>query len=401
MINFSMIARLSLVKDSDKLKGYEVQDYDSGWQNTTVRFNAIAGDNRFLMQVRGGKWKDDSGDLYLIDTDGEKFQIPFSERKESDNIERTAQWRRRILDLDYGRRRNVLRSMLNGDDYDEAVATKYGLKQDDENLEGKLEKSVQKRHEYLSDYDFARDLYALLKSEKTKDKKFRIIGEVEFQYSDKTKRWYKTYVPHKIYLVDSDNEYSSKANVILLFDQNSLDDSGEDDINKAIINGYVTQYDNQEKVNKFVPYQVVLLKPEMKDEKELKFYEVRKKRFMVDEDDTAEVRQLGIVVDLIDGAQRRQLSLEELPEEVQEAVLMGDISERDALAQYGGIGYGDRITENRFAGLMRGYAAGSQETEYKSEDFLNKPKNASKKADDDIDVSEDDTDFGSLFDDID
>lgn len=401
MINFSMIARLSLVKDSDKLKGYEVQDYDSGWQNTTVRFNAIAGDNRFLMQVRGGKWKDDSGDLYLIDTDGEKFQIPFSERKESASIEKTAQWRRRILDLDYGRRRNVLRSMVEGDDYDEKIATKYGLKQDDEDLEEKLEKSVQKRHEYLADYDFARDLYALLKSEKMKDKKFRIIGEVEFQYSDRTKRWYKTYVPHKIYLVDSDNEYSSKANVILLFDQNSLDDSGEDDINKAIINGYVTQYDNQEKVNKFVPYQVVLLKPEMKDEKELKFYEVRKKRFMVDEDDTAEVRQLGIVVDLIDGAQRRQLSLEELPEEVQEAVLMGDISERDALAQYGGIGYGDRISENRFAGLMRGYAAGSQETEYKSEDFLDKPKNASKKADDDIDVSEDDTDFGSLFDDID
>lgn len=401
-IRFEMVAKLNLVKDSENFHCYEEQEFVSGWQSRTVRLNAIAGDNRFLLQARGGKWKDnDGGTLYLFDTDGKAFQIPFTDRKLSENIEKTANWRKRVIDLDYRDRRMTLRSMVEGESYDPAIAKKYGLSKESEEIEldELLKQSNNKRHEYLSDWDFVSDLYKLLQSDKIKDKKFFIQGEVEFQYSENKKTWYKTYVPHKIYLAHPEEDYRSKANVVLLFDSNALDEGGEDDFGKAFVNGYVTQYDNQTKSNKFVPYPIVILKPESDDAKENKYYQIRKNRFEIEEDDQVEVYQMGVVVDLIDGAQRKGLSVEELPEEVQEAILMGDISERDALSQYGGQTYGDRITESRFAGLMRGYATGKQETEYRSEDFLNKPKKANKQ--EGVELEEDDEDFGNLFDDVD
>ena len=59
-VNFEIVATLKAIKDKDNFHPYEVKDFDSGWQNVKYRFNAISGTNRFMLEIGGGKWKDDS-----------------------------------------------------------------------------------------------------------------------------------------------------------------------------------------------------------------------------------------------------------------------------------------------------------------------------------------------------
>lgn len=395
---FEMVCRVNKVKDGAKIRGWEVADYQSGWTNHTLHFNAIAGDNRFLLRMRGGKWKNGSGDIYLIDKNGDDFKIPFEERLQKKYLNQTAEWRKRVVDLEQTGKRSHMKYLLDHDD-DEAIEQEFG---DRESLQKMYDESLKKRHEFLSDYDFVDFFHKVIEKEEYKNSVWLIRGEIEFTYSANKGRFYKTYVPQRIYLANSDAEFKSEAQVTLLFDKDSLDDSGEDDIGKSVINGFVSFYDNQSKGRMFAPYQLMLYAPtDSTDSKQGKAYKIRKNRFIVDENDDTEVYELGVTVKLIDGAQRTSLKVEDLPEDVQEAILIGDISERDALAQYGNVAYGDRITENRFAGLMRGYANGRKETLYKSDEVrTGKP---TTEAEDEVvveDATEDEEDYGSLFDDI-
>ena len=57
--------------------------------------------------------------------------------------------------------------------------------------------------------------------------------------------------------------------------------------------------------------------------------------------------------------------------------------------------YGDRITENRFKKLGRGYAAGAQDTVYNSEDLVVKPLGSDKE--ESVDLFAEDDDDMDLF----
>ena len=60
-VQFTMVGKLSLPKETDKFKNYEEKEYTSGWVNKTLKFNLLSNDNRFMLQSKGGFMKNGKG----------------------------------------------------------------------------------------------------------------------------------------------------------------------------------------------------------------------------------------------------------------------------------------------------------------------------------------------------
>lgn len=406
-IQFTMIGKLGIRKETDRFKPYEEVEYKSGWINRTLRFNVVSGSNNFLLQAKGGTFKDGHGDLFLwskdhINAEGEKvkgssFVVPFKDRLDPNKVAETAEWKKFVIDLEKSGRRWALEQTLNrfkeGNEISEDELKELDVDKA-ENLEKELEKSKKKRKEFLSQWDYAEYLYKVISSDKFKNKKFVIRGNYEKQYSEEQQRWYSNYVPTRIYLADDDIEESATCNVILLFGADALDSDSVEDNGKYYVNGFTFEYDSARKENIPAPYTVIILDDKEKDKKIKKiisFFEVE------DED---EVKELGITVDLINGSPMNAIQLEDLTEEQQENIELGLTTLEDVRRELGGTIAGERVVESRFKGLSKGYSSGAKDTAYKAENLLIKPlgsKNAFEEEDEEDDNIFDNDDDDELF----
>lgn len=377
MINFEMTGKLMLVKDTDKFKAYEEREFNSGWINRTLNVNCISGDNRFGLRVQGGKFKDEHNDIYVFSKSGvddngktvkgEGFTIPFKERLTHKRLPEVANWKLMVIDLEEPNLRwkleNAVEKSKEGYEFSEDELAELGVKSADE-LAATLEKSKKKRKEYISEWDYAELIYKALKSDKYKDRLFNIRGTLEMEYSEKTGKWYSHYVPTRIYLAAKDAEPVATASPELFYGSDALDGESVEETGKYFVNAYVQMYDSSKKVNVFAPYSIVI---DANDNER----KVKKIVDMFTVDDEDEVKQLGVTVDLLDGAQRNEIKLEDLDEELQEDIECGLVDLEDVIREMGGQVYGERITENRFKKLSRGYSGGCQETAYTVDNLHN------------------------------
>jgi hypothetical protein len=234
----------------------------------------------------------------------------------------------------------------------------------------------------------------VLSSDIYKDRKFKISGNYEMQYSEGNNRFYASYIPQRIYLAANDAEETATATTTLFYNHESLVNAKAEK-NKYYVNGYVQVYDNARKANIFAPYTIVI--PGAKDgsELEVKREKIQVKRFTVDNEDT--VYEYGVVLNLLDGAQKTEIDESMLTEEQLDSLLLGEITMDDIRRELGVV-YGDRVTENVFVKPARGYSKGREETAYTSDDLTIKPlanknENAFQVAeseDEDVDLFDDD-----------
>ena len=303
MISFEMVGKLSLPKETDSFKNYEEKEYASSWINKTLKFNVISGDNRFMLQSKAGYFKDMHNDIFVFSKDsvtdsgqrvkGEAFRIPFKERLTHPRLEEVANYRKFVIDLEVPNFRrelmNAVEKVKDGGELTEEEVSKFGAS-DVKGLEAALEKSKNKRKEFISEYDFIDMLRKVLASDKYKNKKFRVSGTYDIQYSDANNRFYSNYVPNRIYLADDNAEETATASTVLFFDHTSLV-SAKEEKNKYYVNGWVQVYDNNRKENIFAPYGIVI--PGAKDDSELevKREKAQVKRFTVYEEDTQAYEQ--------------------------------------------------------------------------------------------------------------
>lgn len=383
-IPFELVGKLTISKDSEKFKAYEEKSFDSGWQKRSLKVNAVCGDNRHLLSVDGGCFKDGHGDVYLFSKSsvdesgkkikGESFTIPFKDRFTSAKLAEVAEFKKFIVDLESPNRRYLLQNlsdkMREGKSATDEELKAVGLESESEVTEA-LEKSKKKRREFITEWDYVEFIKKLIDSGKYSDKKFKIIGNLEYTYSDKNQRFYSNLIPTRIYLAKDDEEEVSNATIELLYNKDSLDDGSIEDKGKYYINGYVLEYDRQRKENIPCPMTVVLpVASEDADDKIKKAKKLYVKQFMV-EDDTW--KQLGIVVNLLNGAQKIEIDESMLTEFQQDMILLGELTLDDIRAELGGNVYGDRIVENQFSKLSKGYSKGRIDTVYQDEDFVIKP----------------------------
>ena len=385
-MNFEMTGRLSLSKETDKFKPFSVTKFPaSGWVSKKLMFNVACGDNRHMLTVNSGTFEDESkGYVYTfsksgVDEDGNKvkgesLKIPFKERLTSPKLAEVAEFKKFIFDLEKPGRRYKLEKaaekIKEGTSLTDEELKEIGL-ENETDVNAELEKSNKKRHEFISEWDFIDFIKKVIDSGKYSDKKFFIRGNGEYQYSDKNERVYESYVPNRIYLAADDAEESSTATINILFNSESLDDMSVEEKGKYYVNGYMMEYDNNRKGNIPVPVTITIPVPsDDADEKAKKRTESIKHKFMVD-DDT--FKEYGAVVNMLNGAQKTEITEDMLTDEQKDDLECGLITMDDIRAELGGNVYGERIREYQFLKPARGFTRGRVDTVYTEDDMVIKP----------------------------
>ena len=381
-MNFEMTGKLSISKDTEKFHPYTEKTYPSGWVRKQLLFNVTCGDNRHMLTVTAGAFADGHGDIYSftkggVDENGNKvkgesIQIPFKERLTSPKLAEIAEFKKFIIDLEQPGRRYKLQNMADklheGKELTDEELKSVGLESKDD-VTTALEKSNKKRHEFISEWDYIDFIKKVIDSEKYKDKLFFIRGNGEYQYSDSQQKVYESYIPTRIYLAADDAEPSSTATINIIFNSESLDEMSVEEKGKYYVNGHMMEYDQNRKANIPVPVTIVIPVPE-DDEKGKKKAEAFKHKFMVD-DDT--YKEYGAIVNMLNGAQKTEITKDMLTDEQREDLDLGIITMDDIRAEIGGNVYGDRIREYQLVKPARGFTKGRQDTVWTDEDMIIKP----------------------------
>lgn len=344
MASFEFVGYLRPTKDSNSIKGFEKTEYDSGWMKERLRFGVSAGDNYHFVEVNAGRWKqEDKNTIYLTDNNKKSFNISWAERNDPEIIDKTAGWRVYTVNTETYKRIQKLK--------------------EDGDIEAAEKAEAKKRH-FLDRSEFCEYVNKLVNHEKFKDVKFRIKGNINYNYSEKNDRYYETYEVNKIYRVDDDVEECSKVNMEFFFDENAYDDSMFDEYGKAMVSGYTPFYDSQTKKSWYCPISLV-----MRDKKQAEGW--NRQVFSKFEDD--QIRKVNLECDKISGAQRIDITYDDLSDEVKENIDFGLTTLEDAIAELGGNMFGERITELRISKLGRGSSKGSETTVFTLDDLKKKP----------------------------
>ena len=381
-MNFEMLVKISLGKETEKFKPYTETSYPSGWVKRRIMFNAVCGDNRHMLTVDAGAFADEHGDVFTftkgsVDESGNKIKgeaikIPFKERLTSPKLAEVAEFKKFIVDLEKPGRRYKLEKALEKIKEGKSLTDEELKEMEVENeavIADELTKSNKKRHEFISEWDYVEFIKKVLDCEKYKEKKFLIKGSGVYQYSDKNQRVYESYLPSRIYLAADDAEEYSTATINILFNHESFDDTSVEEKNRYFVNGYMMQRDNNRKAN--IPCPVTISIPADTEEKKIA---ALKRKFSVADEDVW--KELGVVVKMLNGAQKVEINDDMLTDEQKEDLECGLITMDDIRAELGGSVYGDRVQEYQFEKIARGFTKGVNDTVYKDEDMIIKPLEA-------------------------
>ena len=368
-----MVGKLSIGKATEKFSPFTENIYDSGWKKTSLRFNAICGDNRHMLQVDSGAWADGHGDIYTfskatVNEDGtkkkgESFTIPFKDRLTSKKLADVAEFKKFVFDLEEpGRRfklKNMAENIKEGKSVTDEQLAEVGLESEAEVNEA-YEKSLKKHHEFIFEGDFIEFIKKVIESGKYNNRKFLIRGNGNYSYSEKNGKVYESYVPNRIYLAADDAEEYSTATLTLLFGSESLDDMSVEDKGKYFVNAWEMNYDSNRKANIPVPVTITF------SAENEKLATALKKKFTVDDD---KIYEYGLEVSMLNGAQKSEIDESLLTEEQLEDISLGLITLDDIRKDMGQV-YGERIQEYQFAKVGRGYTSGRKDTAYTADDMV-------------------------------
>lgn len=373
MVNFNFCGKIALGKETEKFKPIERKTYDpSRWMNTTVKFNCISDTNRVLCTAQGGKWENDSKNVVKTFsksvkdengnvTKGTNIEIPWNKRFDEDQIAKVAGFRKFVVDTGDTRMRYKLQDLVaafkDGKETDEMME-EVGI-HDLATAEAALVKSKAKRREFLSQWDFAEYLTKVCTSEKLKDKKFYISGTYDVQYNPVNDKFYTSYNVNRVVMAPDDAEPSTKMEMDFFFGENAFDDSVYEETGKCFINGWISYYDGNKDVRKngFKPVTITV----REEEKKVKGL---RRKFDIEEG----IKTIGLTLKVIEGAERKEITMDDLDEETREDIECGLVDFEEVVKALGGNVFGDRISELRYVELMAGKNK-VQDTVYTAEDM--------------------------------
>ncbi len=327
---FKIVGKLQLGKETEKFKPYKVSKSAKGWLGHRLVFGIKNITGFHNVELFEGYMEDGSSLIYCIkkkenySDETEKLQIEWKLRNNPDVIEQVA-------------------------DYN-----KLTIKMDDEQVT-----------KYIAGYDFLQHIYSILQDDRYKDELFIVTGDVEYQkYEGKI---YRKLHPRHIELAPKDTQEVSLLNLELYYTQDAVDTEMFDINKKYLVNTYVAQYNSQTKEDDYFSEPVVIDVSKAQTEKQEKGFNIIKNRFIVDED---KVFKLGVKAVLINGKEKKQITMEDLTEEERDLIDCGLATLEEIAAEYGNTINGDSISEIKVVGFGYGYNKGSQETEISPEKLL-------------------------------
>lgn len=370
MEQFNFCGKIALPKATDKFKPIERKEFSSGWMNTTVKFNCISDTNRLLCVAQGGKWKHDSKNTVktfsktYTDENGKKVKgqqidIAWDKRFDEEEVSKVAGFKKFTVDTGDVKQRYLLRDVIKA--FEDGEVTDEMLEQagvsTKEEAEEALKKNEAKRKSFISEWDFAEYVARVAASEKLRDKLFYVSGYYDIQRNSENGNWYTNYRVNRLVLAKDDAEEGTEMKMTVYFTEDCIDDESFEENGKAFLNGYINYYDNNCKANGFKPVSIVI-----RDEKLLK---AMKKKLSAEED---EVKSIGVVVKVIEGAERKEIKLEDLDEDTREDIECGLLDFEEVRKALGGNVVGDRISELRFDSLWAEKRT-VEDTTYTAEDL--------------------------------
>lgn len=377
---FEIVGRLSIGKETEKFKPFEVITSDRGWITTKLMFNVMSENNRHSLISKGGHMKT-GGVVYTFtkktknengeDVKGKPIQVKWDDRNKQDIIDTVAEFKKFVIDLEKPKRRYQLEKALEkaqDGDIDTTTLQELGLDTTGnavEVLKKAVEDSKKKRKEFIAESDFTEYLNKLITSGKVEGQKFIVKGEI--QHSEYNGKFYKSLTPTRIYLADKDAEEVGFGEEVVFFNKESMDELSFEEKGKYYVNGYVRAYDGNRKTEIPCPIQVVIdcngLEPDSKD---FKIKKLLKAQFTVDDDSW---KELGVKFKMLDGAQKMEVT-EDMLSDVQKEMLELEMITMKELEKEFGIVYGDRITESSVVNVVKGYTKGRKDTAYTDENFV-------------------------------
>ena len=394
MDTFKFTGKIVLGKDSEKFHPIEKRDFQSGWTNTSVRFNCVSDTNRILCMTQGGKWKNDSKNVIKTfgksTTDangntvkGDTIEISWAKRFDDDQINKVAGFRKFICDTGDTRMRYKLRDLVaafeNGTVTDEMME-EVGI----DNLNDAkvaLEKSQAKRRVFLSEWDFAEHLAKVVSSEKFKGKLFNIYGNYDVQYNADKDRFYTNYHVNKVILASDDAVPDTEFKIDFYYGTDAWDDSQYEDTGKCRVNGWVAYRDTNLKKTGFMPMTVTIKET---DEKKLNGLN---RKFAIDDG----IKQIGLTLNVIEGSEFVEITMDMLDEETRDDIECGLLDFDTVKREMGGRAMGERVSELRFVELTPKKNK-VQDTVYTIEDMHAAKAEQVASANADIDLFADDDD---------
>lgn len=377
---FEIIGKISISKETDKFRPY-TDDSSNGWRYNKLLFNVQSDVNRHLLEI-GGTYKENGTGVIKtfskgsVDPNtheklkGERIEIAWRDRNKPEVLEKVAEFKKFVIDLEkYGRRyelQNALKKQQEGNLSKEEFE-QLGVA----NLEQALEDSKKKRKEFISEYDFAEFIHKLILSGKIDGKLFRILGDIELsEYNGKI---YKKFKPNRLYLVDDNTEQTSTGQIQIFFNKDSLDKGSLKDKKRLYINGYVRNYDNQRK--DIAPFPITLvIDASSEDERVQKVVKLLESQFTVKDKSW---KEFGVKVKILNGSQRVRITEDMLSDFQREMLELGMTSmeelEKEILHEKGEELYGERVEEMVIVNVAKGYTNGRKDTVYVDEDFVLKP----------------------------
>ena len=348
---FNFVGKIALGKDTEKFHPIDRRTFNSGWTTTTVRFNCVSGTNRVACMTQGGKWTDDKKNviktLGKTTTDengkvnkGETIEIPWAKRFDEDQIYRVAGFRKFVCDTGDAKMRykliNLISAFEDGKVTDEMIED-VGIN-NIEDAKAELKKSEAKKKSFLSEWDFAEHLAKVAQSEKFRNKLFYISGSYDIQYNAEKNQYYKNYHVNRVVLAPDDAEPSTEFKVDFYFGENAFDDSNYSETGKAMLNGWFSYYDSSLKKTGFMDVSIAV----REEEKKMNAF---KRKFNIDGE---EIKQIGLTLNVIDGADRVEITMDMLDEETREDIECGLLDFEEVKRELGGRVAGERVSELRF-----------------------------------------------------
>ena len=363
MGNFQFTGKLRAVKD-----GYTEQEFSGGLIKKRVRAQMVCGDSTQFIEATALVWKDEKKNIirtfkHVENGKDEKLEVKWADRFNEDIVNSVAGYRRWVIDTD-------------------SYATRKALEEAGQDEE--LEKSKKKRKEFIHAADFVDYLVKILNNEKSKDMVFRVNGTVDFSYSANKDQYYRAFTPQKIWRVEDDAKQICEGSFKLYFTEGAFDDSMVEETGDYFVNAYTQYYDSNVKANAFTSMGFKI----SKDHQKAKGF-----KMLFNKADEGEVKELGVTVDFINGAKKVEITEDMLSDEQKELISIGMLDFDDIRKEMGNSVYGDRVTEIRLTGLMRGYSGGVADTSYEAIDLVKKPVKEEEKIetiDEEVDIFEED-----------
>lgn len=333
---FEFVGKLKKIeKETDKFKAFDEKRYDSGWTNQTFKFNAVNGNNSHIMQIRAGFWSKADGSVdsskMKIYTQSkaeggaksQQMEVAFEDRANAETLSRVAYFR------------------------------KFGINL---NTPGEA-KDPAKDHEFIFEGDFMTALRKLMDNPKFMERRVRIRGNMEIQYSESTSIFYRTFVPTRISFAGDDEKDQMRVSLDLIYGHDAFDDDGGDTLT---VNCYHRYYDANYRKDSCkglaaCPIQIVVRGRSIIDSAERRFTNFP---------DDCKYAKLDASLDVINGTDLVSLTYDDLSDDAKENIDLGLTTLEDEIRAAGGTIYGNRVTELRFAGTRN-----AQGTAYEDEDM--------------------------------